>query len=159
MFILTAKLRRRPIIACSLILGCLVTGIGISSARGNITPTSQSYSHPRTTNIKTTTDQIEFLTHYGWILSEIDPQVEELLLPDEFDTTYQQYLDLQLSQGFDLAVYSGKRVKRYTYQVCNHPSGDDHVQAGLLIYQNEVIAGEILSSQLGGFIHALSMPT
>ena len=49
-------------------------------------------------------------------------------------------------------------MKRYTYEVTNYPSGEQGVEAGLLIYKNTVIAGEVLSASLGGFIHGLAMP-
>lgn len=88
-----------------------------------------------------------------------DPlSVEELAIPEEFDETYTQYLSLQSGQGFDLEKYKGKRVKRYTYEISNYPTGETGVQAGLLIYKNTVVGGEVLSSQLGGFIHGLAMP-
>ena len=76
-----------------------------------------------------------------------------------FADTYTQYLDLQAQQGFDLTKYRGKRVKRYTYAVTNYPTGESGVQAGLLLYRNTVIGGDVLSNALGGFIHGLTMPT
>lgn len=32
------------------------------------------------------------------------------------------------------------------------------IQAGLLVYKSTVIGGDVLSAQLGGFIHGLEMP-
>lgn len=40
--------------------------------------------------------------------------VEDIRLPDTFDASYDEYLSLQKSQGFDLSQYAGKTVKRYT---------------------------------------------
>ncbi|MEG1879613.1 MAG: DUF4830 domain-containing protein, partial [Pseudoflavonifractor sp.] len=54
--------------------------------------------------------------------------------------------------------YRGKRVKRFAYAITNYPTGETDVQAGLLVYKNKVIGGEILSGQAGGFLHGLSMP-
>ena len=78
-----------------------------------------------------------------------------MLIPEQFDETYDQYLQLQSQQGFDLTKYAGKRVKRYTYEVLNYPTGEKGVQAGLLIYKNTVVGAEIMSNQLNGFIHGL----
>ena len=50
-------------------------------------------------------------------------------------------------------------MKRYTYEVTNYPTGETGIQAGLLIYKNTVIGGEVLSSDLGGFIQGLAMPS
>ena len=69
-----------------------------------------------------------------------------------------EYLELQTAQGFDLTKYAGKRVKRYTYEITNYPSGETGVQANLLIYRDKVVGGEVLSPQMNGFVHGLSMP-
>ena len=83
---------------------------------------------------------------------------QELLIPEEMDESYDEYLTLQSEQGFDLTKYAGKRVKRYTYEVTNYPTGEQGVQANLLLYKNTVIGGEVLSPQLDGFLHGLAMP-
>ena len=54
--------------------------------------------------------------------------------------------------------YAGKRAKRYTYEITNYPTGESGIQAGLLVYKSTVIGGDVLSAQLGGFIHGLEMP-
>ena len=74
------------------------------------------------------------------------------------DDSYDEYLALQSQQGFDLTQYAGKRVKRYTYEIANYPTGETGVQANLLIYKNTVIGGEVLSPQMDGFLHGLTMP-
>ena len=99
-----------------------------------------------------------YLESYGWAVSAQPIAVEELIIPEAFDETYSQYLELQAGQGFDLTDYCGKRVKRYTYEITNYPTGEAGIQAGLLIYKNTVIGGDVLSPQLGGFIHGLEMP-
>jgi len=58
-----------------------------------------------------------------------------------------------------LTKCAGKRVKRYTYEITNYPTGESGVQANLLIYKNTVVGGEVLSAQLDGFLHGLTMPS
>ena len=82
---------------------------------------------------------------------------EELLVPGQFDDSYTDYLKLQEDQGFDLARYCGKRIKRYTYQLTNYPSRDEPMQIALLIYKNRVIGGQIQSSS-GSVLHGLTLP-
>ena len=84
--------------------------------------------------------------------------IQELLIPQEMDESYTEYLALQTSQGFDLNKYAGKRVKRYTYEVLNYPTGETGVQVNLLICKNTVVGGEVLSPRLDGFLHGLAMP-
>lgn len=157
MFIFTAKIRKGRILAvataAAVVCGIFLTGSVLAGGRE---ATASAAVSPK--GVKSNEDRIAYLNSYGWTVSEQPISVEELIIPEEFDETYSQYLELQASQGFDLTAYCGKRVKRYTYQVTNYPTGEADVQAGLLIYKNTVIGGDVLSAQLGGFIHSLEMP-
>ena len=113
---------------------------------------------PRPRGVKSNQDRIDYLSAYGWQVSEEPITTQELLIPKEMDGSYAEYLALQNSQGFDLQKYAGKRVKRYTYEVLNYPTGETGVQVNLLICKNTVVGGEVLSPQLDGFLHGLAMP-
>ena len=156
MFIWTARLRRGKLAlgaaAVLLLCGAAVV-VGGFLTRG-VDAASTGPASPK--GIKTNEDRVAYLESYGWQVSPEPVSVEELLIPEEFDETYDQYLALQSGQGFDLTKYRGKRVKRYTYEVTNYPTGETGIQAGLLIYKNTVIGGEVLSSDLGGFIQGLA---
>ena len=159
MFIWTAKLRRRRLIAgaaAALLALCGAAVLYGGLAPGEVDAVSPAPASPK--GVKTNEDRVAYLESYGWTVTPEALSVEELLIPEEFDETYTQYLALQAQQGFDLTRYRGKRVKRYAYQVTNYPSGESGVEAGLLIYKNTVVAGEILSTKLGGFIQGLAMP-
>lgn len=157
MFILTAKLKRERLIAgvaaVAALCAVVAIAVGVISVRGGTVSASADQK-----GVKTNEDRVAYLESFGWTVQPEPLAVEELLIPEEFDETYTQYLELQSSQGFDLTQYCGKRVKRYTYVITNYPTGETGVQAGLLIYKNTVIGGDVLSPQLGGFIHSLEMP-
>ena len=159
MLIWTAKLRRGRLAAGAAALLLALCGAAVLSgvlSAGDVDAVSPAPASPK--GIKTNEDRVAYLESYGWTVSPEAVSVEELLIPEEFDETYDQYLALQAQQGFDLTQYKGKRVKRYTYEVTNYPSGESGVEAGLLIYKNTVVAGEVLSTKLGGFIQGLAMP-
>ena len=157
MFILPAKLKRERLIAGAAAVAALCAvvaiAVGVISVQGGTVSASADQK-----GVKTNEDRVAYLESFGWTVEPEPLAVEELLIPEEFDETYTQYLELQGSQGFDLTQYCGKRVKRYTYVITNYPTGETGVQAGLLIYKNTVIGGDVLSPQLGGFIHSLEMP-
>ena len=159
MFIWTAKLHRGRLLAgaVALVVLCGAAALvgGALSARG-VDAVSTTPASPK--GIKTNEDRVAYLESYGWQVSADPIAVEELIIPEQFDETYSQYLELQASQGFDLTDYCGKRVKRYTYEITNYPTGESGIQAGLLVYKSTVIGGDVLSAQLGGFIHGLEMP-
>lgn len=159
MFILTARVNRKRLAAgaAALVLLC-----GTALAVGSLNTERSvgvvvSTAAPK--KVKTNEDRIAYLESYGWQVNPEPVAVEELLIPEEFDETYTEYLALQESQGFDLTKYCGKRVKRCTYEITNYPTGESGVQAALLIYKNEVVGGEVLSVQLNGFLHGLERPS
>lgn len=159
MFIFTARINRKRLAAgaAALILLC-----GAAFAVGNLNGDSSvnaavSVAAPK--KVKTNEDRIAYLEHFGWQVTPEAVSVEELLIPEEFDETYTEYLALQEAQGFDLTQYCGKRLKRYTYEITNYPTGETGVQASLLIYKNKVVGAQILSARLDGFLHGLEMPT
>ena len=76
-------------------------------------------------NIKTNQDRVDFLKQFGWEVEEDPIEIMEIRIPKEFDKVYQSYNELQKEVGLDLEKYKGRRVKRYTYKVLNHPSSKD----------------------------------
>ena len=157
MLIFTAKIHKGRIAAvaaaAAVVCGILMAAAVLSGGRGAAASASVC---PK--GVRTNEDRVAYLESYGWAVSEEPIAVEELIIPEEFDETYSQYLELQAGQGFDLTDYCGRRVKRYTYEVTNYPTGETGVQANLLLYKNTVIGGEVLSPRLDGFLHGLSMP-
>lgn len=158
MLIFTARVTRTRVIAAFAILIVICGAIAAAVNPGR----SHSIGVAAATvsaKVSTNEDRITYLEGNGWRVTTEPLAVEELLIPDEFDETYTEYLALQQSQGFDLTKYCGKRIKRFTYEITNYPTGEAGVQASLLIYKNQVIGGEVLSPRLDGFIHGLTMPT
>ena len=118
--------------------------------------TSDSNMTYNFTNIKTNDDRIAFLKQFGWEVEEKPIEIVEIQISEEFDDVYKNYNKYQKELGLDLELYKGKRVKRYTYKVLNHPrSGQDEVRANILIYENQVIAGDIMTTAIDGFMHSL----
>lgn len=158
MFILTARVNRRRLAAgaAALVLLCgTAFAVGSLGAEHSVGAAASAVAPKK---VKTNEDRIAYLESCGWQVNPEPVAVEELLIPEEFDETYTEYLALQESQGFDLTKYCGKRVKRYAYEIVNYPTGEVGVQAALLIYKNEVVGGEVLSAQLNGFLHGLERP-
>ncbi len=157
MFIFTARLDRRRlvlgVIAAVLLCGGALALAFLLHGSGEAVSTAAGEE-----KVRTNEDRVAYLGRCGWTVDPESASVEELIIPETFDETYQQYLELQTQQGFDLSRYCGKRVKRYTYQITNYPTGEEGVQASLLVYKNTVIGGEVLSSKLDGFIHGLELP-
>lgn len=80
----------------------------------------------------------------------------DVTIPKTFDAVYEEYNVVQKNQGMDLEAYKGKIAKKYSYTVTNYPNYEGAVQANLLIYDNQVIAGDVSALALDGFMHGLS---
>ena len=102
-----------------------------------------------------------FLSQFGWEAAEDPLEVSEVIIPAQFDETYQRYNDIQKAQNLDLSKFAGKRVKRWTYEIRNYPGYEGKpgvVQANLLIDKGVVVGGDICSLELGGFLHGFDFP-
>lgn len=105
-------------------------------------------------------ERMAFLSQYGWEIDEEPVEVREVIIPEEFDDTYTAYNEIQKAQGFDLTVYAGMRVKRWTYTVKNYTGYENKecIHANILVYDGLVVGGDICSVELDGFMHGFSMP-
>lgn len=97
------------------------------------------------------TERIAFLSQFGWQVNEEPVEVEEVVIPADFNEVYHNYNAIQLEQGLDLTNYAGKTCKRWVYQILNYPREGD-VRATLLIYDGRVIGGDVSSASLNGFM-------
>ena len=163
MFIVTAKVSPKRIaagaLAVALLCGVVYTGSVVLQGREQTASAVAAQSGERK-GIKSKEDRIAYLAEFGWAVAEDPVETMELQFPDSFeDDIYQDFLAIQTEQGFDPAQYAGKRVKRYAYTITNYPTGEEGVVADLYIYRNTVIAGEVLSPKLDGFLHGLAMPS
>lgn len=107
----------------------------------------------KTTSVKTTSDHVDFLASYGYNVNDNPVQIEEIIIPEQFSSDYEQYNNYQKLSGFDLSKFKGQRIKKYTYKVNGYTDSSDEVVANVLIYNNKIIGGDISSTTLGGFVH------
>ena len=155
MIIITAHIPKKKLLAggitalccCAAVAAALILTLGARAVTA-----SAEVKH-----IRTNDDRLAYLNGLGWEVSLQPIATEELLIPGQFDDSYTDYLKLQEDQGFDLARYCGKRIKRYTYQLTNYPDQEEPMQIALLIYKNRVIGGQIQSAS-GSILHGLARP-
>lgn len=107
------------------------------------------------TEVQSDADCLRFISDYGWETDKEPTEVRDVVIPAEFDDVYENYNQIQLSQGFDLREYAGRRVQRRTYIVNNYPNsdGDDSIRINILICDGSVIGGDVCSIKLDGFMH------
>lgn len=153
MFILTVRIPRRRLIlgaVCTLFL-CAAVLLGAMLSAGEALTASGGGP-----DMDRQEDRLAYLEELGWEVVQEPLAQQDLLIPTTFDESYDQYLALQASQGFDLTPYQGEKITRYTYEITNYPTGEEGVQVNLLVHKGTLIAGEVLSPRSGGVLHGLS---
>ena len=124
--------------------------VGALAYRYNTTVEAASYQFNK---IKTDEDRVEFLAQFGWEIDKTPIEQTEFTIPDTFDRVMMGYNEIQKSQGLDLSRYENKKVTRYTYEVKNYSGYEGKVYANVIVYRDEVIAGDICAADPLGFVH------
>ena len=165
MFIVTTKLSARKLLCGAAALAAGLLGMHVTTdlagevsalealAAGSAAEDSTAQTG-KSEKLDGKDDWVNYLSQCGW---EADPDsciVQEVMIPSDFDDTYQRYVQLQSQQGFDLEKYRGKRVKLVTYTVLDPPDGTE-LEANLLLSKNRVIAGDITNLADGGTAYGL----
>lgn len=160
MFIVAKKFHPVRLIAglaaLAVAIGFVGAGLGLAQDIREAEVLASTPVSPK--GIKSNEDRIAYLERYGWLVGKEPASVEEVLIPETFDSSYDDYLALQDSQGFDLREYAGKTVKRYTYAISNYPGLQEGIWASLLVYKKTVVGGEIYSCEGDGFTQGLAYP-
>ena len=105
-------------------------------------------------NVTTREGRVEYLAAQGWTVDPKTETAQEITLPREIDGVLSDYNDLQRRQGFDLRPYSGLGCTVYSYVVTNYET-DEPVLCTIYLYKNRVIAGDVHSAALDGFMHGI----
>ncbi len=152
MFMFTAKLDKRKILIALFIVIALAAVLILVFGGKDSTETA-AFSKV----VKNNAARVEYLESFGWKVDTEPIDSQTVLIPKTMTDTYADYNEIQKAQGFDLSQYAGMEAVRYTYSVTNYPDQTD-VVADIIVYRNHVIAGDIQSVALDGFMHGLEFP-
>ena len=156
MFVVTARLNKKKLVICILILAAIAAVVLVLTGSGR---KAQAASLPKlTAKVKSNEQRVSYLQGLGWEVSQTPLEEQDVTIPKTFNEIYTSYNELQKAQGFDLTDYAGLRVTRYTYEVRNYPDASDTVVADLLVYKHKVIGGDVQSTALDGFMQGLEYP-
>lgn len=107
-------------------------------------------------DLNTTEGRAAYLKTLGW---EIDPDTESfrtVAVPKKLDGIMAQYNKLQLKQGYDLNAHLGESCRQYCYDITNYPGSAGKVIVSLYLQNGQIIAGDVHSTAVNGFMHGLS---
>ena len=102
---------------------------------------------------------LQFISSLGWEVDTNPVEIRDVVIPEVFDDIYNSYNQIQISQGFDLQKYAGRKVKRWTYIIRNYPDTkpeEDYIRINVLVCDEKIIGGDVCSIKLDGFMHGFS---
>ncbi len=100
---------------------------------------------------------VDYIKGLGWEIETTPKEITHLTIPKNFDAVYETYSAVQKHSGFNFEEFKGKNVTRYTYLVLNHKASESsRVVAGIFVYEDTIIAGDISSTDMNGFMHAIT---
>ena len=146
MFVKTVKFTRKKALAIVLAVAVVLAIIVLLVSGGSKGGGGET--------LRTNADMVSYLSKLGWVVAQEPLETKEVTIPATFDAVYNDYNALQKQQGFDLSKHCGEQVTVYTYQVTNYPVQGD-VLATLYVLKGRVIAGDIHSTAIDGFMHGL----
>ena len=97
-----------------------------------------------------------YLKALGWEIDRDSESFRSVVVPRKLEGIMAQYNKIQLRQGYDLNKHLGQSCKQYCYDVKNYPGGQGKVIVSLYIQDGKVIAGDVHSTAINGFMHGLS---
>ena len=153
MFVMSAKITKGKVLVAALALCCiaLVVIVAVAGNGGSVAANAEYVT-------KTNDERVDFLKDFGWEVESDPVSVSDIVIPTNFDATYDTYNNIQLAQGLDLSGYKGEKAVKYTYKVTNYPDNADTVNANLIVVGETIVAGDVSSTSLGGFMHGFAKP-
>ena len=145
--------------------GVLLASVLVLVTLITVIPEYENYDDVAVVSIKygkmaTNADRIEFIEQFGYTVNAEPCEIVEVLIPEKFDSVYENYNEVQRAQGLNLKKYKGKTAVRYTYVITNYPDRSGNtVNINLLIYKDKIIGGDVCCIESNGFMHGFELPT
>ncbi|MBE6678073.1 MAG: DUF4830 domain-containing protein [Ruminococcaceae bacterium] len=157
MFIYTVKASRLKFFAM------LICSMAVILTIASVVPKEKNYASVAVVShnyndISTNEERVQFLSTFGYNVVPTPIEVVSVTIPEKFDGVYEKYNDLQRSQGLNLKRYSGVKAKRYTYSITNYEGETENVVANVLVYNNNIIGGDVCKTGNDPFLHGFELP-
>ena len=154
MMVITAKVKKKNLVMILLAVAAILVVLLWPS--GKKQPAAETGTIQK---VETNDARVSFLKQFGWELNDAPVETQEVRIPTEPNEVFSRYNELQQSQGYDMSNYAGKIVKRYVYEITNHPDDGDDYRATIFVYRSKVIGGDIASTDAGGQMHGFAIPS
>ena len=106
-------------------------------------------------DLDTTEGREAYLNSLGWQINRDSEAFRTVVVPDELEGIMAQYNRMQQAQGYDLSLHLGESCSQYSYELTNYTDAEGTVLVTLYIQNGEIIAADIHTTAVNGFMHGL----
>ena len=152
MFVMTARVNKKKIV------GLLAAAAALIALLIMLLGGGESAAPTAAPSMATNDGRVQFLKNFGWEVAASPVESGQVRIPESASEVFDRYNALQKSQGYDLNSFAGKAVMRYVYKIGNYPGATDPVYATLLVYQDQVIGGDVTNTAAKGVVQGFKMP-
>lgn len=96
-----------------------------------------------------------YLNSLGWEINMESESFRTVIVPDKLEGIMAQYNRMQQAQGYDLSLHLGESCSQYSYELTNYTDAEGGVIVTLYIQDGELIAADIHTTAVNGFMHGL----
>ena len=150
MMVMTAKVDLKKIMLALAAVAALIVALILLLGDGK--------DATQTAALSSNDGRVAFLKSFGWEVTTSPRESGQVKIPSEESEAFRRYNALQKSQGYDLSKFAGKNVMRYVYQVNNFPGATDPVYATVLVYENQIIGGDVTDTSPKGVVRSFQFP-
>ncbi len=133
MFLLSLKLKKSRIAIIALAIVLIIALVFGTFRKNGI-------------NGKTKRDRMAYIYSLGYRAS--NETKTEIVIPNEFSETFNEYNKNQILAGFDLSEHKGEKAILYSYPLEDET---DEVYLNLIVIEGEIIGGDVSTLYEDGF--------
>lgn len=142
----TVKTSRRKALLTVLICGAII--FLLIMARSIFLPGTEF-------DLSTSAGREAYLNSLGWEIKPDSESFRTVIVPDKLDGIMAQYNRMQQAQGYDLSMHLGESCSQYSYELTNYTDSDGTVIVTLYVQDGKLIAADIHTTAVNGFMHGL----
>ena len=124
-----------------------------------LTTARSVFSGEKAPDLTTADGREAYLNSLGWEIDRDTESFRTVLIPERLEGIMAQYNKIQLKQGYDLNQHLGESCMQYCYEITNYPGGEGRILVSLYLQEGQIIAADIHSTAVNGFMQGLRART
>lgn len=148
MFVLKLKIRKKHIVSILIAIIAAILLFIIFMSSGNVAPSDSATCDEIgkfSLVAQTVGGEVGFIKQFGYDVNADSRECETVVIPSDFNETYDEYNNLQKKIGLDLEAYKGRGVQKITYEINN----SEEKYAVILTLKGRVIGAHLTNGEYG----------